>query len=457
MTDPHRPIYHFLPPHNWINDPNGLIQFRGEYHLFYQHNPAAPGWGTMVWGHAVGPDLVHWTDRPYALLADQPYDKGGVWTGCMVNDSGTATAVYTGVAPEVQCIATSMDGLSWEKFRGNPVIAHPPEGLKVTGFRDPCVGRDEQGWWMVVGSGIEGEGGVLFLYRSQDLKKWSYEGLALKGNSALGNMWECPNLFPLDGCWALVMSPGALGRAVSMVGRFDGRVFHPEAQGEVDEGGSLYAPQVFRDEHSRAILFGWLREERPDEAVRAAGWAGALSLPRQIRLHGGRLAYEPVPEISRLRGRKLYEGNLELRTGSQSALLRARSRACEVDLTLRSAGAGAVHLSILQSAAGGEKTVVRYEPESGVLSLDRRFSCQAGDVSRNVNQTKLPVRPDDPLRLRVYVDGSIVEAYAAGACLTGRVYPSLPDSDGIALEAISGRATIEACTVWEMTSAFPER
>ena len=173
-SDIQRPAYHFLPEKNWINDPNGLIQFNGEYHLFYQHNPVAAVWGNMTWGHAVSLDMVHWKHLPFALLPDQPYDKDGVFSGCTVNDNGIATILYTGTQPEVQCIATSSDMWTFSKFSGNPVIATPPEGLKTTGFRDPYVWKEADGWYMVLGSGIEGAGGAILLYHSPDLRQWHY-------------------------------------------------------------------------------------------------------------------------------------------------------------------------------------------------------------------------------------------------------------------------------------------
>jgi beta-fructofuranosidase len=149
--DPHRPLNHFSAASNW-NDPNGLIQWDGRYHLFYQYNPNGPFHGTIHWGHAVSEDLVHQEDLPPAL-APTPGgpDEDGCWSGCAVDDDGVPTLVYTGVRgggrrEEGTCIATSSDGLlTWKKHLGNPVIASPPQGLDVVGFRDPYVWKGKRG------------------------------------------------------------------------------------------------------------------------------------------------------------------------------------------------------------------------------------------------------------------------------------------------------------------------
>jgi len=156
-SDRNRPQYHFLPPSNWMNDPNGPIFWRGKSHVFYQYNPNGAFSGSKHWGHAVTQDLVHWKNLPVAL-APTPGgpDKDGVYTGCAVIDQGTPTMIFTGVRPEVQMIATSNDPemAAWTKYAGNPVIPAPPSGLEVTGFRDPCVWKEDDGWYMAVGSGL---------------------------------------------------------------------------------------------------------------------------------------------------------------------------------------------------------------------------------------------------------------------------------------------------------------
>jgi len=162
-----RPRYHFQPPTNWMSDPNGPIQWKGQYHLFYQHHPYSPLWGPIHWGHAVSTDLVHWTHLPIALTPTPGGpDADGCWSGCAVDDDGVPTLIYTGVSRDsacqaqyrqTQCLATSKDDLrTWQKDPDNPVIASPPAAydVRVTGFRDPCVWKEDGAWYGVIGSGV---------------------------------------------------------------------------------------------------------------------------------------------------------------------------------------------------------------------------------------------------------------------------------------------------------------
>src|SRR5580658_1601261 len=288
-ADPHRPQYHLLPAANWMNDPNGPIYWNGKYHMFYQYNPNGAFWGDMHWGHAVSEDMVHWKHLPVAL-APTPGgpDKDGVFSGCAVIDNGAVTAVYTGVNPETQCIATSGGDLTeWKKFAGNPVIAAPPAGLQVTGFRDPCVWKEGDTWLMAVGSGFRGKGGAVLLYESKDLRHWNYlhplvtgrmkAGPGAKDPVDSGEMWECPDFFSIDGKHLLIHSTERVVKY--LMGAYKDRQFFPESMGGIDHG-SYYAARTTTNTGDRHILWGWLTESRTVEAQRAAGWSGVMSLPR---------------------------------------------------------------------------------------------------------------------------------------------------------------------------------
>ncbi|MBZ0300671.1 MAG: glycoside hydrolase family 32 protein, partial [Anaerolineae bacterium] len=181
-ADPHRPTYHYLPPSNWMNDPNGVIQWQGQYHLFYQYNPDGPVHANMHWGHAVSDDLIHWSDLPVAL-APTPGgpDAAGCFSGSAIDHNGVPTFVYTGVTGEhyehqVQCLATSADGLlTWQKDARNPVISQvPPEARQTRDFRDPFVWKQGDSWYLLIASRIQDVGGTVFLYQSPDLIHWDY-------------------------------------------------------------------------------------------------------------------------------------------------------------------------------------------------------------------------------------------------------------------------------------------
>jgi beta-fructofuranosidase len=281
-----------------MNDPNGLVQWQGTYHLFYQHNPEAPVWGPMYWGHASSPDLVHWTHLPIALSPTPGGpDQSGVWSGCAVDWNGVPGVMYTGRDGDSEhaCLASSRDGLlTWKKYSGNPVISETPPGLDLVGFRDPCVWRVNGVWLMTLGTGIRGVGGAVLLYSSANLTDWHYLGPLVTGDQNqkeplwTGEMWECPGFFPLGDRHVLILSamghfpPRAL-YTLYFLGEFRDYRFTPEVYAKMD-GGDIYfyAPQTFLDESGRRIAFGWSREARSVEAQIAAGWAGVMTLPRLL-------------------------------------------------------------------------------------------------------------------------------------------------------------------------------
>ncbi|MCD6518857.1 MAG: glycoside hydrolase family 32 protein, partial [Anaerolineae bacterium] len=316
----HRPKYHFQPLANWMNDPNGLIQWKGTYHLFYQHNPHEAVHGQIHWGHAMSEDLVHWVHLPIALAPD-PWgpDKDGCYSGCAVNDCGTPTLVYTGVHPQVQCLATSEDGLiSWQKDPGNPIIATPPEGLSLVGFRDPYVWCEDGEWLMALGAGREGRAGMVLLYRSSDLRQWEYLHPLCEANSLHeGVMWECPNFVSVEGRHVLFVSALPLRRVLYFVGEYAERRFSLGRANVLDYGGHFYAPQVLVDEQGRRLLWGWIWEGRSQAAQRAAGWAGVMSLPRELSWdEQGRLCILPVRELQALRRGHWRLGEIAFNEGS---------------------------------------------------------------------------------------------------------------------------------------------
>lgn len=484
--DPLRPSCHLLPPHNWMNDPNGPLWWNGQYHLFYQLNPRAAVWGNMHWGHAVSTDMVHWRHEPIAL-APTPGgpDSEGCFSGSAVVCNGVPTFIYTGVqnAPraqatirdgnnhlrETQLIATAEDNdlLHWKK-RAEPILATPPPGMDVTGFRDPCPWQEDDGWYLGIGSGERGKGGCVLLYRSQDphpsgkdpslatpdVRHWEYlhklaEGKP-NGKQAAnpvdsGEMWECPDFFALSGLdgqpsrHILLYSTG--GQSLWTKGRYD-RNTHlytadPAGLPRPLDHGAYYAPKSFLAPDGRRILWGWIQETRPPAEYAAAGWAGVMSLPRvlSLDLHGN-LAIAPAHEVESLRGpvesAQIAPGKPYRRTLPH---LRRELRV--------QAGAPRSTLTVRLVVNGVDAWKLQFDGSAGLVTCGGIEFTAAGSVNM-------------PPKLRVFLDGSVVETFVnTSDALTSRVYTLHPGATELIVEqAGPGSAEVES---WPLRAISPNR
>jgi len=467
-ADPHRPAFHFVSPAGWLNDPNGLTQQDGWYHLFYQYNPYAPVHDRIHWGHARSTDLVHWEHLPIALEPTPGPDVDGCWSGVFVDDGGVPTLVYSGRHGEVElpCVATGSDDLvEWTKEPANPVIAAPPADLDVVAFRDHCVWRERAAdgtgaWRQIIGSGIRGVGGTALLYESDDLRSWNYLGPLLVGDTAdrprtapdwTGTMWECVDLFAVDGADVLVFSAwddGVTHHPLYWSGRYQGDSFEPRALHRLDLGGRFfYAPQSMRDEAGRRLMFGWMQEGRTDAAAVAAGWSGVMSLPRVVTGRpDGSLHQAPAPEVDALRTELLYEGPAD---GVGAADVGGDQLDIELDATLPPGAS--IELAVRATADGAERTVYRLRrvEDEIELSLDRSRS----SLDDSVDATPLAGivgLVSDTVRLRIVVDHSALEAFANGIPLAARAYPTRDDALHVSVGVDGAAATLR---VWRMAPA----
>ena len=460
VDDPHRPMYHFLPPANWMNDPNGLIQWKGAYHLFYQYNPEAAAFGRMHWGHAKSDDLVHWQDLPLALApsSDSP-DADGCWSGYAVDNDGTPSIIYTGVRGDAQrpCVATGDDDLvNWTKYAGNPVIAEPPlPGMRD--FRDHSVWREDGLWYQVIGSTIAGTGGVALLYRSRDLLQWEYvQPLFAGDSSASGEIWECPDFFPLDGRHLLIISPIPLRKALYYSGDYVDHTFQPRKEGVVDYGGHLYAPLSMLDAAGRRLMWGWLWEGRSAAAQVEAGWAGVMSLPRLLSLgQSGELLQAPPPELRSLRREHVHLRDLVLTPGSSRMLAGLTGDCLEIVADWEGGVATEFGLALRCSPDRAEQTLISYDRESERVRIDRRSSSLSADAQLDVHDGPLALEEGERLRFHLFMDRSVLELFAnERTCLASRIYPSRADSVEIDLHARGGSVTLRSLDIWTMASIW---
>jgi beta-fructofuranosidase len=447
-----------------MNDPNGLFQWKGQYHLFYQYNPNGPFHRTIHWGHAVSPDLAHWTHLP-AALAPTPGgpDQNGCWSGCMVDNDGTPTMIYTGVQPQAQCLAWSDDDLlTWKKYPGNPVLPAPPPHLDLAGhpwdWRDPWVWRDNGLWYLLVGSGIRNAGGTALLYQSPDLLQWEYLQPILIGNQAeLGEVWECPNLFRLGEKHVLLVSViPEFRHTYYLVGAYADHTFTPETVGKTDFGPYFYAALTMLDDQGRRLMWGWLKEGRADQAQRAAGWAGVMSLPRILSTGpGGILRMAPVPELEALRDRHYAWTDVTLTPDSAGLLNGVPGNCLEIMAEFEPAETGQFGFWTHSAPDKAERTLIAYDFARQCLAVDRSHSSLSTSVDREIQTAPLPLAAGELLSLHIFIDGSVIEVFGGSrVCLTSRVYPTRPDSSGLEPTAFNGCARLKSLDVWTMSSIW---
>lgn len=449
-ADPMRPTFHFLPKAGWINDPNGPIFHNGVYHLFYQYNAALKITGGMSWGHAVSRDMVHWRHEAVALepVAGSP-DSFGVWTGSCLAVDKRVYAAYTGVAKsdaahasvhgdpelhETQMITWSDDaGLKRWKRPAQTIVANPPPGMKVTGFRDPSLWRHGEYYYMTVGSGEAHKGGCVLLYRSRDLKTFEFQhrlvGADWNGAPADdgGDMWECPEFFPLGDGHVLIYSTE--GRAHWLSGKLDAdtMTFRPTKQGLLDTG-AFYAPKTQLDAHGDRILWGWVQETRSPDAFEASGWAGMISLPRRLRLDTDGQLRMAIPAVTnQLRAASLPA----TQSGGSTAFILPKANGEVV-----CAGAKDAQFDVIVKEAGAKDPLlhIAYEPN------EHRFS---------VASRQVPLSAGDQAEVHLFVDGSVIETIIGGReGYTSRFY--IPGGPDIAVEL---RGTAIKAQAWSMKAA----
>lgn len=322
MTDPAFPTLHGRPPTGWINDPNGCSRIDDTWHVYFQHNPYAPVHQDIHWGHMSSPDLLRWTTEPIAL-APRPGgpDERGCWSGCLVDDDGVPTAVFTGISGDDRpsTVLARGDRAARVFTREEAPVAGLPRDPALTDVRDPFLFTIGGHRWAVQGAGAPGGVGEVLLYSCDDLTEWEEVGTLLRSDHpvvaevAAADIWECPNLVQIGEDWVLIIS---LWRLVDGTHSLHGVAwvvgdltasgdappsFSPRTAGRLDEGDAYYAPQALAVD-DRVLLWGWSWEtDLGSERLAAAPWQGVLTFPREVGVVGDRVVVRPAAELTGLR------------------------------------------------------------------------------------------------------------------------------------------------------------
>lgn len=475
----YRPQFHFTPNRNWTNDPNGLVYYHGEYHLFFQYNPYGSKWGHMSWGHAVSPDMIHWKQLSVAI---PEANHIMIFSGSAVVDSNNTSgfgkdgkipmvAIYTGYNTQThiqdQRLAYSLDyGRTWTKYKGNPVI-----NIDSKNFRDPKVFwyQPKHYWVMVVSLATQHK--VRF-YSSPDLKKWTK--LSEFGpDGATSSAWECPMLDkvsvqgqPSQKKWVLEISSAIDGvqNGIYFVGDFNGKTFTPDPEYKnnahrVDYGMDFYAATSWANiptKDGRTLWLAWMDNWKYAQDAPTHPFRGLMTIPRSVSLkkknNGYQLIQNPVKELQSLRGKHYHFDNLSVSSSIMDLSKRGISgTSLEIMATLKPSTAKKFGFQVRKGE--NQQTVIGYKPNENKLYVDRT---QAGDNKFSNDfpggiQTA-PLQLDNGLiHLHILVDHSSVEVFANGGkrVITDDIYPKL-SSDGLQLFADNGSVTVTSLDIWKL-------
>ncbi|MDU0967645.1 MAG: glycoside hydrolase family 32 protein [Actinomycetaceae bacterium] len=461
------PTFHIAAPAGWINDPNGVVTMNGVTHVFYQHNPAAAQWGPMHWGHVTTRDLVHFTHAPIALAPSLEADRDGVFSGsAVIDDEGVMTVLYTGNVfvnghdeqsglRQVQCLATSTDGFHFDKV--GEVIPRPGD---VDHSRDPKVFRVGDTWYLVIGVAAQSGRGQVHLYRSDDLRHWTSEGVLFEDPNPDVFMLECPDFFPLDGRWVLAYSPMGLRpdgyanrnshNSGYVVGSWQpGEEFVPATEYRpLDWGHNFYAPQSFEYE-GRRVQWAWMGAFDRPSVTEADGWNGQLIVPRELHVVDDRVVALPVAEADSLHGAMVTEDDQVVPEDGTLTLWEDAGPA-DITLDIDRTRTSATRVSLLVGlTADGHCTRVGWDAQADRVFIDR------GDVGAGRRGYRSAPCPEgDVLRLRVLVDRGSIEVFAGDgeATVSSFAFPAA-GQQRLALRSEEGPAAV-SWQVHEMTSAI---
>ena len=465
ITSSMRPAFHLTPYVGWMNDPNGFSYYKGKYHMFYQYHPYNSQWGPMHWGHAVSNDLLHWEYLPAAIAPDMPYDNAGCFSGSAIElPDGRQLLMYTGVHRETmsdgtvrdiqtQCLAVG-DGLNYTKYEGNPVLTEKdlPEGASKFDFRDPKMWREENGTYMaIVGNRPADGSGQFLLFKSEDAFHWSYMSTVDENRNRFGKMWECPDLFSLDGKDVILTSPQDMlpvgydyyngNGTLCLIGHFyhESGIFTEESDQTIDHGIDFYAPQTVLTPDGRRIMIGWMQNwdscgiREPE-----APWAGQMSLPRELSIKNGRLCQKPSREFDALRNHPVSYQNILVENDVHPVRLPGiDGRVADVELSIRPEDMDKVFRSFtIRLAEGGSfHTDIKFRTYEGTLRIDRMYS---GSRRAIIHQRKCGIdnAASGLLKLRIVLDRYSGEIFIGDGekTMTVAIYTDLA-ADGISFLA----------------------
>ena len=497
--DPHRPIFHFVSPESLLNDPNGLSYWQGNWHLFYQGYP--PEDKRQHWGHAISKDLIHWRDLPYAIY---PSPERAVFSGGALVEENRVIAIYQGTA-QGNMVAVSSDPLllNWEKVTGKAVIP----SKSVTGFSqpysvfDPSIWKRDGTYYSLSAGRRERSDGGAFgtasLFKSKDLAHWEYIHEFVEGDrfTLKGDDYACPYFWPIGDRYIMPFFSHMSGGQY-LLGDYDNGKdkFLVSSHGKFNFGASgpagVHAPSATPDGKGGVIIIFNMNQGKP-----TGEWNHIMSLPRKLTLVGkDELHQDPAGDIESLRYNKQTVGLTKLPANQEVVLKNITGTAMEISTEINLKGSQLIELNVLRSPnreeytriliykekgyskgldyKSGEGTAVMpadlvrlvtdekwtptRSPRLSLISIEASFSSTLPDIQPRPSETApFLLNPDEPVKLRIFIDKSVVEIFVNGKqCVAMRVYPGRADSAGVSILSHSQDAELTSLEAWQMKSIY---
>ncbi len=469
-TNPYRPLYHMSAPDNLIHDPNGLCQWQGRYHLFFQYfKEMGPGPTSLLcWGHAYSEDLLHWQDLPVAI---HPTVEERCFSGQTLVEEDRVIAMYHGTKAG-NMIATAEDPLllDWQMHPDNPVLPMHTESLYYV--FDPCIWKEADGYYYSLSGGGDRSPdcvGEMSIFRSKDLSAWEWLG-PMYSDAILAERGEdmaVPNFWPIGNGKHLLLCFSHKRAGRGYVGTFDPETVRFEADshfranyGPLSHAG-IHAPSATIDDKGRYIGIFNMKEAKglqETKGLKHEGWDGIMSLPRVYSLaEDNSLRIEPIEEVESLRFNHQRVESVTVSANEEKAFPDVAGKAIEIKAVIRPGKAKEVRLKVLQSPDDSEYTMIRYSSDQTLLVDTSHASLLEGLEPRPPETGPFNLGSDEPLELRIFIDRSVVEVFANGRqCLCVRVYPTQDNSRGISIFSQDGEAELVSLDVWQMRSVWPE-
>lgn len=471
-SDPHRPIYHYVNPEGTLNDPNGLSYWKGRWHLFYQAYP--PEDPRQHWGHAVSDDLIHWRDLPLAIYPN-PEEK--CFSGSTLVEDDRVIAMYHGVGAGTM-VAVSNDPLllNWRKVTGKAVIPTAKQGEPPLPYAvfDPAIWKKDGMYYAVTAGVLRVPGDKIiraeFLHRSKDLEKWEYVHPFLEDDhyGLIGDDGACPYFWPI-GAKHMLLHFSHMSGGKYVLGDYDKKrdKFVVTGGGTFNFGpfgpAGVHAPSASPDGKGGLIVIFNMNPGKP-----TTGWNQIMTLPRRLTLTGtDELGIEPAGAVESLRGRLARVEKMTLPANQEVVLPNVSGKAMEIAAEFQPDHASVVELNVLRSPGREEVTRIQFFRNRGyrnreagtqgsAISIDSSYSSILPDVRARIPETApLAIQDNEPLKLRVFIDRSVVEVFANGRqCLAVRVYPGRPDSVGVSLRSQGRDSVLSSLDAWQMNSIY---